>query len=96
MGLLLFAILGIALAVAGFAFLKQQKATEEHESLEDQERIVLDLIERGGGEVTAGAVAKQLSMRTSEAESLLERLTEQRAITPELGDHGEVIYRSRT
>lgn len=95
MGLLLFAVLGLVLTGAGVMLLRRQTSQEASERFEWQERAVLELMRRQGGELSLGEAQRQLSLPPAEAEAVFGRLTAQRMVAPELTTDGAVVYRVR-
>jgi hypothetical protein len=95
MGLILFAVLGLVLGGAGLTWLRRQSSSEESERNAWQERAVLELMARSGGEASLGEVSRQLSLPPADTEAIFGRLTAQRMVAPELTGDGSVVYRVR-
>lgn len=95
MGLLLFAILGLVLGGAGLTWLRRQSSDELAERNVHQERAVLELLKRKGGEISLGDITNQLSLPPADAEAVMGRLTAQRMVEPDLTAEGTVVYRVR-
>lgn len=95
MGLLLFGILGLVLTGAGVTWLRRQSSREASDRFAWQERAVLELMRRQGGELSLGEAQRQLSLPPADAEAVFARLTAQRMVEPDLTSEGAVLYRVR-
>jgi hypothetical protein len=94
-GLLFLGVLGIILFVSGIIWLRSISAGESMTQSRREEELILNLAARHGGALTIAQVVTESGLTANQAEVILERLTSQRLLQPDLLDDGSIVYRVR-
>ena len=94
-GLLFLGVLGVILVVSGIIWLRSISAGESVTQSRREEELILNLASRHGGSLTIAQVVTESGLTANQAEMILERLTSQRLLQPDLLDDGSIAYRVR-
>ena len=94
-GLLFLGILGLVLVFSGISWLKSIAQGESVTDARREEELILNLAARHGGSLTIAQVVTESQLTANQAEMILERLTSQRLLQPDLMEDGTIAYRVR-